>query len=63
MEKKSKFTLGDFIGYDVSIGSILGPIVGVFIENPGGGWAIGMICGSLAGLIVGRKKVYRSVKL
>jgi uncharacterized protein YqgC (DUF456 family) len=63
MENKSKYTLGDFIGYGISIGSIIGTVVGVFLENPGGGWIIGMISGSLAGLIVGRKKVYHSVEL
>ena len=63
MANKSKYTLGDFVGYGVSIGSIVGTIAGVFLENPGGGWIIGMISGSLVGLIIGRKKLYRSVEL
>ena len=60
MTEKSKFTLGDFIGYGVSIGSIIGAIAGVFLKNPGGGWILGMIIGSLTGLIFGLKKVYHS---
>jgi uncharacterized membrane protein len=57
MDSKSKYTLADFIGYGVSIGSIIGTIVGIFLESPGSGWVIGMISGSLAGLILGRKKL------
>ena len=63
MTENSKSTLGDFVGYGVSIGSIIGTIVGVLLENPGAGWVVGMISGSLMGLFVGRRKVYDSVEI
>ena len=63
MTEKSEITLGDFIGYGVSIGSIIGTILGVLLENPGIGWIVGMISGSLFGLFIGRRKVYDSVEV
>ena len=61
--ENSKSTMGDFIGYGVSIGSIMGTIIGVLLENPGTGFVVGMITGFLFGFFLGRRKEYDSIEI
>jgi len=55
-EKKmdSKISLGDCLGWGIGVGSIFGTIIGIVLENPGGGWLFGIIVGAALGLIFNR---------
>ena len=55
-EKKmgSRMRLGDCLGWGIGLGSIAGTIVGIFLDNPGAGWLLGMISGAALGLLFSR---------
>ena len=52
---KSRYSLSDYAGYGVSIGSIIGAIGGVILGNPGAGLILGILLGTAVGFLIGRK--------
>ncbi|MCZ6701957.1 MAG: hypothetical protein O6940_02825 [Ignavibacteria bacterium] len=53
---ESKMYLGDCLGWGIGLGSIVGTIIGILLENPGAGWLLGMISGAAVGLLLSRIK-------
>jgi F0F1-type ATP synthase assembly protein I len=56
---KSGLSVSDFAGYGISIGSIVGAVIGVILDKPGTGLIFGMISGIALGFIIGRTVLMR----
>lgn len=57
---KSEYSVADFAGYGISIGSIVGAVAGVIFDNPATGLISGMILGLAIGFLIGRKLIMKT---